>query len=83
MNAHEAISAHSKKQFEHLQQFYKLDQQREMAIEEALSLCKAGQPYTVDEINLITKKINEHAKEGISPVRVYVTPEMVQTYATK
>lgn len=83
MEAREAITAHSKKQHQHLVTFAKLDQQREDAIEEALQQCMAGRPFTVDRINEITDRINRHAKQGISPTRKYVTVDMVKEYAER
>lgn len=79
-NVHEAITKHSTKQHLHLIKFKELDEMREQAIEEAILLCQNNQPFTVDIINEITLQIFEHAKEGISPVRKLVTPEMVKQF---
>lgn len=83
MSVHEAITAHTRKMHSHLEQFQILDEQREAAIEQATALCASGQPFTVDEINRATVRINEHAKHGISPARPYVTAEMVQDYVNR
>lgn len=77
---HHAITAHSKKQHALIRQFLQLDAQRERYIEEAVSLCQSGQPFTVDLINAVTKQINELAKQGIVPQRTYVTSDMVKEY---
>ncbi|MEC0227125.1 YpbS family protein [Paenibacillus alba] len=83
MNVHEAISKHSNAQHLHLVRFSELDAQREQAIDEAVDLCKRGLPFTVDAINAITARIIAHAKEGISPLRSYVTKDMVHDYVNK
>lgn len=80
MSVHEAITSHSKKQHAHLERFKKLDAAREQAIEETVSLCAAGRSFSVDDINRITAEINEHANQGISPTRKYVTTAMIQEY---
>lgn len=83
MSVHEAISRHSTKQHMHLVQFAALDEQREQAIDECVELCRNGLPFTVDRINAITAAIAAHAKQGISPLRSYVTEQMVRDYASK
>ncbi|MDD9267992.1 YpbS family protein [Paenibacillus sp. GCM10023248] len=83
MNVHEAITKHSNAQHMHLVHFAELDAQREEAIEAAVELCRRGLPFTVDAINDVTAKIIAHAKEGISPLRSYVTEDMVRDYVNK
>jgi len=81
VNVHESITAHSKKQHRHLVEFERLDALREAAIDEAVTKCRNGEPFDVDRINAATARINEHAKQGISPTRKYVTIEMVKQFA--
>lgn len=81
--AHSFITGHVYKMNAHLVKFTELDELREQAIERALQQCKNGEPFGVDEINRITAQINEHAKHGISPTRVYVTTEMVVEVANR
>jgi hypothetical protein len=76
-NVHEEISKHSKKQHEIVKAFLVLENQRESFIAEAVSLAKEDQPFTVEQINRVTKQINEMARNGIAPTRKLVTPEMV------
>jgi hypothetical protein len=83
MSVHEAITSHTRKMHSHLEAFAALDELREQAIDEAVSLCAAGQSFTVERINRITSSINEHAKHGISPARPYVTTEMVQEFVNR
>ncbi|TDF98129.1 YpbS family protein [Paenibacillus piri] len=83
MSVHEAITRHTRSMHAHLEAFQLLDRQREEAIDQALALCAAGQPFTVDAINRVTTQINEHAKHGISPTRPYVTEAMVKEYANR
>ncbi|MZQ87204.1 DUF2533 family protein [Paenibacillus sp. 5J-6] len=83
MNVHEAITKHSTAQHLHLVRFAELDAQRESAIDAAVELCKSGLPFTVDAINAVTAQIIAHAKEGISPLRSYVTEDMVRDYVNK
>ncbi|TXK70268.1 YpbS family protein [Paenibacillus sp. N3.4] len=83
MNVHEAITKHSTEQHLHLVRFAELDEQREQAIDAAVDLCRQGIPFTVDSINAITAQIIAHAKHGISPLRSYVTEDMVRDYVNK
>ena len=83
MNVHEAISKHSNAQHLHLVRFAELDAQREQAIDAAVGLCRSGLPFNVDAINAVTAQIIAHAKEGISPLRSYVSEDMVRDYVNK
>ncbi|WP_248928824.1 YpbS family protein [Paenibacillus hamazuiensis] len=83
MDVREAITAHARKMHRHLEEFVRLDEERELAIDEAVSLCRAGKPFSVDEINRVTALINEHAKHGKSPTRPYVDPSMVEAYVSR
>lgn len=83
MNVHEAITQHSRKQHEHLQTFQQLDEERERLIQEAVDRCLRGEPFTTEAINQVTAKIIEHARYGISPLRQFVSEEMVQDYAAR
>jgi hypothetical protein len=80
---HQAITAHLQKQHSILKQFAELEQERERYIEEAVMLCQNGQPFTVEKINAVTKKMNELAKQGVVPTRKYVTAEMVKEYVER
>ncbi|MCI3922302.1 YpbS family protein [Paenibacillus sp. TRM 82003] len=80
LNVHESITAHSRKQHDHLVRFEELDREREAAIAEAIARCGNGEPFDVDRINEATARINAHAKHGISPTRKYVTIEMVKQF---
>jgi accessory colonization factor AcfC len=81
MSVHKAITAHVNKQNKKINDFLSLDQLREMYIEEAVALCKAGKPYTTEKINEVTLQINDLARQGIIPTRKIVTVEMVREYA--
>ncbi|UTX07299.1 YpbS family protein [Bacillus altitudinis] len=76
-SVHEEISAHSQKQHAHIQSFLALEQKREQAIESAVKKCEHNEPFSTDEINAITSKMNELARGGIVPLRKHVTIEMV------
>lgn len=80
---HQAITAHSKKQHALIRTFVELDAKREAYIEEAVALCQRGEPFSVHNINEVTKQINELAKNGIVPQRKYVTVDMVKEYVQK
>ncbi|MGD6803185.1 YpbS family protein [Rossellomorea aquimaris] len=80
MNVHKAITNHSKKQNAIAKEFIKLDQQREYYIDEAVSLCLKGEPFTTDKVNEVTKRINDEARLGIVPERKLVTVQMVEEY---
>ena len=83
MSVHKAISEHVNKQNQKINRFLLLDQQRELYIEEALSLCKQGKEFTTEKINEMTNQINTLAKQGIIPFRKLVTKEMVKEYALR
>jgi predicted chitinase len=83
MSVHTAITAHSKKQHDHIEAFLQLDEQREQAIERALEQYKLHESCDVQEINRITREINGHALKGISPTRMLVTEAMIAQYANQ
>jgi hypothetical protein len=83
MSVHKAISEHSSKQQKALQDFLELDRKREEYIEEAIQKCINNEPFTVDKINEVTKKINHLAIKEIVPTRQLVTREMVQKLVEK
>lgn len=83
MSVHKAITSHTLKMHAHLDAFQLLDQQRELAIDQAIALCALGDPFSLEGINLITARINEHAKHGISPTRPLVTKEMLTEYVQR
>lgn len=83
MSVHKAISNHSQEQNRVAKEFIKLDQQREYYIDEAVSLCLKGKPFSTDKINEVTRRINNEARLGIVPERKYVTIEMVKEYCAK
>ncbi len=80
MSVHEQISNHSRNQHEHLNRFLELDAAREEAISEAVEACRLGIEFTVNRINSITASINAHAQKGLSPTRLFVTPDMIREY---
>ncbi|MCY7816746.1 YpbS family protein [Bacillus haynesii] len=82
-NVHEAITAHSKKQHQHIKQFVRLEQEREKAIDEAVAKCRRNEAFSTDLINQITVQMNELAKKGIVPTRRLVSKEMVAEYVSR
>jgi hypothetical protein len=80
MSVHKSITEHSKKQNAIAEEFLKLEQQREYYIDEAVSLCLKGQPFSTDKINEVTKRINDEARLGIVPERKLVSIDMVKEY---
>ncbi|NBI27968.1 YpbS family protein [Chengkuizengella marina] len=83
MDTREALTEHTNKLHKHLVQFQELDLLREKAIDEAVQLCKEGKPFSTDKINHWTGKINDHAKQGISPTRVFVSDDMVREFVNR
>ncbi|MGD6831598.1 YpbS family protein [Sutcliffiella halmapala] len=83
MSVHKQISEHSRKQNQIVSTFLKLEQQRENYIEEAIVLCKQKKPFTTEKINQVTKQINELARKGIAPQRMFVTKEMVEEFVSR
>ncbi|MFN2745657.1 MULTISPECIES: YpbS family protein [unclassified Bacillus (in: firmicutes)] len=82
-DVHKAISAHSKKQHQHIKAFILLEQEREKAIEEAVIKCERHEPFSTENINHITGKMNELSKKGIVPERRLVTKEMIEEYVSR
>ncbi|WLR53019.1 DUF2533 family protein [Bacillus tianshenii] len=82
MSVHKSITKHAESQHEKVKMFHSLEEERERAIDEAVLLCKKGEPYSVDTINDITKQINELAKTGPTPLRKLVTTEMLEEYVS-
>jgi hypothetical protein len=83
MSVHTAITAHSKKQHDHIEAFLHLDELREQAIDQAVRQYIHNEPFDVQEINRISREINDHAKRGISPTRKLVTKDMISEYAER
>ncbi|MCA1057053.1 YpbS family protein [Rossellomorea aquimaris] len=83
MSVHKDITKHSAKQNQLVQDFMRLDHERERAIEEAVKLCQEGKPFTTDRINEATERINSLARQGVVPQRKIVTREMVEEYVGK
>jgi hypothetical protein len=81
MSVHKEITKHVNNANKRINDFIKLDQQREYYIQEAVELCKQGKEFSTDSINKVTNQMNELAKQGIVPSRKIVTPKMVQEYA--
>ena len=80
MSVHKEITKHANKQHQTVKAFFELDEQREAVIEKVVAKAQAQEPFSTDEINDITEKINELAKSGITPQRKYITPTMVLDY---
>lgn len=83
MSVHIAISKHINKHIDAQQQFKKLDQQREFAIEATLQKAANNEPFDTVEINRITNVMNEIGKKYNFPQRKNVTKEMVLQYLQK
>ncbi len=83
MSVHKAITSHSSKQNQLVQEFMILDELRERAIDEAVQLCQAGEAFTTDRINQVTQQINTLARIGVVPQRKLVSTEMVEEYVQK
>ncbi|MFB3163329.1 DUF2533 family protein [Neobacillus sp. 179-J 1A1 HS] len=79
MSVHKDLIKHAKNQNQSYHEFQALDELREKYIEEAVELCKQGQPFTTDKINEVTNKMNRINLRIIS-LRKNVTTEMVQEY---
>jgi hypothetical protein len=79
MSVHKDLIKHAEHQNKTYQAFLALDQQREHYIEEAIELCKQGNPFATDKINQVTNEINKINLRFI-PARKNVTTEMVQEY---
>ncbi|GAE31677.1 DUF2533 family protein [Alkalihalobacillus hemicellulosilyticus] len=80
MAVHLQIAEQVKKHRQAQKEFLKLDAEREHAIEEALSLAKAGQHFETNEINRITTEMNSIASAFQFPMRKQVTEQMVKEY---
>jgi hypothetical protein len=82
MSVHTELAKHAEKQNKMYQAFLELDQQREDYIEEAIELCKNGETFSTDKINIVTDQINKMNLRFI-PLRKFVSVEMVKEYVTK
>ncbi|WHY75317.1 DUF2533 family protein [Neobacillus sp. WH10] len=79
MSVHKDLIKHAAIQNKTYQEFLTLDQQRENYIDEAIELCKQGNPFSTDKINEVTNMINNINLRFI-PTRKNVSVEMVQDY---
>ncbi|MCL6570845.1 MAG: YpbS family protein [Bacillus sp. (in: Bacteria)] len=80
MSVHKDLMHHAELQNRIYREFLALDQRRESYIEEAIELCKQGRPFSTNNINDVTNRINKmHLR--IIPSRKNVTVEMVMEYA--
>ncbi|MGJ7910085.1 DUF2533 family protein [Neobacillus sp. LXY-1] len=79
MSVHKDLIQHAEKQNKQYQEFLALDKQREMLIAEAIDQCKQDKPFSTDQINAVTKQMNS-INLRITPIKKYVTVEMVQEY---
>ncbi len=80
MSVHKDLIQHAKNQNQLYMKFTQLDQQREVYIQEAVELCKAGKDFSTDKINDVTNQINFIANDRFIPTRKLVTPDMVRVY---
>ncbi len=84
VSVHKALTNHAKKLNSILTQYANLDRERELHIEEALSLYERGLPFATDNINSITTQMNKLSKQIENlPPRKLVTKEMVEEYANR
>lgn len=79
MSVHKDLIKHAYNQNQDYQEFLRMDQLRESYIEEAVALCKQGQPFTTDKINQVTNNMNRLTVRML-PKRKHVTVGMVQEY---
>ena len=82
MSVQNDLIKHAANQNKSYQEFLALDELRETYIEEAISLCKQGKPFTTDKINEVTNKMNRINLRIIS-LRKHVTTEMVMEYVNR
>ncbi|OZM57466.1 hypothetical protein CIB95_08410 [Lottiidibacillus patelloidae] len=85
MTVHKAISTHSKNQAKMVKTFQQMDELREEAINTMLTLAKNNEPFSLEEVNNISKKMNEYRKQVNFelPERKLVTKEMVFQFLSK
>ncbi|MCM3584294.1 YpbS family protein [Mesobacillus maritimus] len=79
MSVHKDLIKHAANQNQQYQEFMRLDQLREKYIEQAVELCRLGQPFSTDKINAVTNKMNSLTVRML-PKRKNVSVEMVQEY---
>ncbi len=82
MGVQNDLIKHAANQNKSYQEFWALDELRETYIEEAISLCKQGKPFTTEKINEVTNKMNRINLRIIS-LRKLVTKEMVMEYVNR
>ncbi len=83
MSVHQEISKHSSRQHAIVSEFLMLEQRREKLIDIAVEQCGKGLPFSVKEINEVSKQMNQLAQKGIVPQRKLITEQMVKEYVHK
>ncbi|WP_100372222.1 DUF2533 family protein [Bacillus sp. FJAT-45037] len=79
-NVHAQISEQVKNHRQAQKEFLALDAKREQAIDRVLKEAKKGLHISVQEINSITKEMNEIASTFYFPPRKEVTHDMILDY---
>ncbi len=82
MSVHKDLIQHAEKQNKAFREFLLMDQQREGYIEEVISLCRQGKPFSTNKINEVSLKINA-INLRIIPERKIVTEEMVRKFVLR
>lgn len=77
MSVHHEISKKVNHTVEKLEGYRKMDQARELEIEQVILKAKKGESFTVDRINQITIDINQYAAKHHLPSRKLVTEQMI------
>lgn len=85
MEVHRSLTKHIQTKEQQISRFRELDFRREAAIERVLEARRAGQPYSLTEVNEYTRGIKQLAADtGLNlPERKYVTEEMVEAYVQR
>lgn len=84
MSVHKALTKHVNGLSQLIKEFAVLDEQRELFIEEACSLCNDGKPFTTDKINEVTERMNQLSRKIENlPERKYVTAQMIAEFVQR
>jgi len=77
MSVHHEISKKVKSVNHMIEEYRRLDLLREKEIAEVIERAKRKEDFSLDRVNQVTMKLNEHAALHHLPPRVLVTKEMV------
>jgi len=77
MSVHHEISKKVKEVNHKIEEYRRLDAMREKEIDVVIEKAKRNEEFTLDHVNQVTAKLNQHAALHHLPSRLLVTKKMV------